>query len=68
VTRTNTTRLIAERLPSSNNRKTSRLALKSNLTQKEVFAFFIEDANALKRQLQLKPEKTAISNKSTKEG
>jgi hypothetical protein len=33
-----------------------------------VFLFLFEQINALKSQLQLKPEKTASSKKSTKEG
>jgi hypothetical protein len=32
------------------------------------FLVLFEEVNALKRQLQLKPEKTASSKKSTKEG
>jgi hypothetical protein len=35
---------------------------------KKSLAFLFEEINALNRQLQLKPEKTASSKKSTKEG
>jgi hypothetical protein len=66
VKRTTTTRLIVERLPSSNNRK--RLSLKPNLDPERIFGFNFrfEEVNSLKRQL--RPEKTASSKKSTKEG
>jgi hypothetical protein len=67
VTRTTTTRLIAERLPNLNSRK--RLALKPKLDPERIlwpFYFLFEEINTLKRQL--KPEKTASSKKSTKEG
>jgi hypothetical protein len=69
VTRTTTTRLIAEQLPNLNNRKRTRLALKPKLNPERSlwlsFSLF-EEINALKRQL--KPEKTASSKKSIKEG
>jgi hypothetical protein len=69
VTRTITTRLIAEQSPNLNSRKTTRLALKPKLDQERSLwpsLMFFEEINALKRQL--KPEKTASSKKSTKEG
>jgi hypothetical protein len=37
-------------------------------TRKKSLAFLFEEIDALKRQLQSKPEKTASSKKSTKEG
>jgi hypothetical protein len=67
VTRTTTTRLIAEQLPNLNSRK--RLALKPKLDPERSLwpSFFLfEEINVLKRQL--KPEKTASSKKSTQEG
>jgi hypothetical protein len=67
VTRTTTTRLIAEQSPNLNSRKRTRLALKPKLDpEKKSLAFLFEEIHALKRQL--KPEKTASSKKSTKEG
>jgi hypothetical protein len=65
VTRTTTTRLIAEEFPNLNSRKRTRLALKPKLDPKRnlwpsfSFPFLFEEINALKRQL--KPEKTASS-------
>jgi hypothetical protein len=62
VTRTTTTRLIAEQLQNSNSRK--RLILKPKLDPERSlwpFCFLFEEINALKRQL--KPEKTASSKK-----
>jgi hypothetical protein len=53
VTRTTTTRLIAEQLPNINSRKITDLALKPKMDPE------------LKRQL--KPEKTASSKNNTKE-
>jgi hypothetical protein len=67
VTRTTTTRLIAEQLPNLNSRK--RLALKPKLDPERILwpsCFIFEEINALKRQL--KPEKTARKKKSTMEG
>jgi hypothetical protein len=67
VTRTNTTRLIADQLPNSNSRK--RLAQKPKLDPERSLwpsLFFFKEINALKRQLKL--EKTASSKKRTKEG
>jgi hypothetical protein len=64
VTRTTTTRLIAEQLPNLNRRK--RLVLKPNLDpERSLWPYFslFEEINA-----QLKPEKIARSKKSTKEG
>jgi hypothetical protein len=67
VTRTTTTWLIAEQSPNLNSRK--KLALKPKAGPgKKSLAFLFEEINALKRQLQLTPEKTASSKKSTKEG
>jgi lipoprotein NlpI len=68
VTRTTTTRLIAERLPNLNSRK--RLALKPKMDPERSLWLYLpfEEINALKRQLQLKPEKTASSKKRNKEG
>jgi hypothetical protein len=69
VTRTTTTRLIAEQLPNLNSRR--RLPLKPKLDLERSLwpsLFFFEEINALKRKLQLKPEKTASSKKRTKEG
>jgi hypothetical protein len=69
VTRTTTTRLIAEQSPNSNSRKTTRLSLKPKLELERSLwpcCFIFEEINALKRQLM--PEKTASSKKSTKEG
>jgi hypothetical protein len=67
VTRTTTTWLIAEYLPNLNNRKTTRLALKPILDpERSLWPSFSKKSNALKRQL--KPEKTASSKKSNKEG
>jgi hypothetical protein len=65
VTRTTTTRLIAERLPNLISRK--RLALKTKAEPgKKSLAFLFEEINALKRQL--KPGKTARSKENNKEG
>jgi hypothetical protein len=63
VTRTTTTRLIAEQSPNSNSRKRTRLALMSKLELKKslAFLFLYEEINARKRQF--KPEKTASSKK-----
>jgi hypothetical protein len=63
VTRTTTTRLIADQLPNSNSRK--RLALKPKLDPERSLWLF-EEINALKRQL--KPEKTANSKMRKEEG
>jgi hypothetical protein len=74
VTRTTTTPLIAEKLPNLNSRKRTRLALnafKPKLDPERSLwpSFFLfEEINALKRKLQLKPEKTASSKKRIKEG
>jgi hypothetical protein len=66
VTRTTTTRLIAEQSPNLKGRK--RLALKPKLDPERnlwlLFPFWRN--NAVKRRL--KPEKTASSKKRTKEG
>jgi hypothetical protein len=63
VTRTTTTQLIAEPLPNLNSRKRlTWLALKPKLDPERN----LWPSSALKRQL--KPEKTASSKKSTKEG
>jgi hypothetical protein len=61
VTRTTTTRLIAEQLPNLYSRK--RLALKPKGPGKKSLAFLFEEINALKRQLN--PEKSASSKKRT---
>jgi hypothetical protein len=62
VTRTTTTRLIAEQLPNSNSRKRLSLKPKMNLERSLWPSLFLfEEINALKRQL--KPEKTASSKK-----
>jgi hypothetical protein len=70
VTRTTTTQLIAEPLPNLNSRKRlTWLALKPKLDPERNLwpsSALFEESNALKRQL--KPEKTASSKKSTKEG
>jgi hypothetical protein len=69
VTRTTTTRLIAEQSPNSNSRR--RLDLKPKLdTERSLWpSFFLsEEINALKRQVQLKPVKTVCSKKRKKEG
>jgi hypothetical protein len=66
VTRTTTTRLIAEQSPNLNNRKNKRLALKPKLDlERSLWPSFLlfEEINALKRQLQSNPEKTANSKK-----
>jgi hypothetical protein len=67
VKRTTTTRLIAELLPNLNSRKS--LTLKPNMDPKRSLwpSCLFEEINALKRQLQLKPEKNARSKKSIKE-
>jgi hypothetical protein len=79
LTRTTTTRLIEEQFPFLNSRK--KLALKPKLNPERVFdlpfrrnepgkksfVFLFEEMNALKRQLQLKPEKNASSEKWNKE-
>jgi hypothetical protein len=60
--------MIAERLPNSNSRKKAHFETKSGPRKKSLaFHFIFEEINTLKRQLQLKPEKTASSKKSTKE-
>jgi hypothetical protein len=60
VTRTTTTRLIAERIPNLSSRK--RLALNPRLDLDiKSLAFIFKEINALKRQL--KPEETASSKK-----
>jgi hypothetical protein len=59
---TTTTRLIAEQLPNLNSRKKAYFEAKSGLRKKSL-AFLFKEINALKRQLQLKPEKTASSKK-----
>jgi hypothetical protein len=67
VTRTTTTQLIAEQLPNSNSRK--RVALKPKLDPERSLwpsYFLFEEINVLKRQLQLKPEKSASSKKRTR--
>jgi hypothetical protein len=64
VTRTTTTRLIAEQLPNLNSRRACFEAKAE--PGKKSLAFLFKEINALKRQL--KPEKTASSKKSTKEG
>jgi hypothetical protein len=67
VTRTTTTQLIAEQSPNSNSRK--RVALKTKLDPERSLwpsYFLFEEINALKRQLQLKPEKSASSKKRTR--
>jgi hypothetical protein len=64
VTRTTTTRPIAEQSPNLNSRK--RFALKPKLdTERCLWPLYIlfEEINALKRPLQLKPEMTATSKK-----
>jgi hypothetical protein len=69
VTRTTTTRLIAEQLANVNSRK--RLALKPKLDpERGLWPSFLlfEEIHALKSQLQLKPEKTASSKKRKEEG
>jgi hypothetical protein len=68
VTRTTTTtRLIAEQLPNLNSRKRTRIALKPKAGPgKKSLAFFFEEINALKVQLQSKPEKTACSKNRTR--
>jgi hypothetical protein len=69
VTITTTTRLIAEQLPNLNSRKITRLALKPKLDPERSLwpsCFLFEEINAFKSQL--KPEKTASSKNSTKEG
>jgi hypothetical protein len=68
VTRTTTIRLIAEPLPNLNSSKTTRLALKPKLDPEKslAFLFLFEKINAVKRQLRLKPEKTASSKKRTR--
>jgi hypothetical protein len=62
VTRTTTTRLIAEKSPNLNSRKKAHFEAKAEPGKKSL-AFLFEEINALKRQLQLKPEKTASSKK-----
>jgi hypothetical protein len=62
VTKTTTTRLIAEQFPNSNSRK--RLTLKPKLDPERSLwptCFLFREVNALKRQL--KPEKIASSKK-----
>jgi hypothetical protein len=69
VTRTTTTRLIAEQSPNLNIRKRTRLALKPKLNPGRSLlplCFLFEEINALKRQL--KPEKTVSNKKRNKEG
>jgi hypothetical protein len=66
VTRTTTTRLIADKLPNLNSRKKIKLASKPKLNPERSLAFLFEEIDALKRQL--KPEKTASSKKRNKEG
>jgi hypothetical protein len=66
VTRTTTTRLIAEQSPNLNSRK--RLFLKPKLDPERSLwpSLLFEKINSLKRQL--KPKKTAINKKKNKEG
>jgi hypothetical protein len=71
VTRTTTTRLIAEQLSNLNSIKTKKPHFETKVgpgNKSLFFLFVFEEINALKKQLQLKPEKTASSKKSTKEG
>jgi hypothetical protein len=73
VTRTTTTRLIIEQFPNLNYRKRNRrgacFEFKAVIGNNSYHLLFIfEEINALKRQLQLKPEKTANSKKRNKEG
>jgi hypothetical protein len=66
VTRTTTTRLIAEQSPYSNSRKRLTLKPKAEPGKKSLaFLVLFEEINALKRQL--KPEKTASSKKGKAE-
>jgi hypothetical protein len=65
VTRTTTTRLIAEQFSKFIQQKKACFEDRAGPGKKS-FAFLFEEINALKRQL--KPEKTASSKKSTKEG
>jgi hypothetical protein len=68
VTRTTTTRLIAEQLPNLNSRNITRLVLKPKLDpEKSLWSslLFSKKINALKRQL--KPEMTESSKKSKAE-
>jgi hypothetical protein len=58
VTRTTTTRLIAEQSPNLNSRKKSHFEAKAEPGKKSL-AFLFEEINAIKRHLQ--PEKTASS-------
>jgi hypothetical protein len=64
VTRTTTTQLIAEQFTSSNNRKKACFETRTG-PRKYSLVFLFEEINALKKQL--KPEKTAISNKRNSE-
>jgi hypothetical protein len=66
VTRTTTTWLIAERLLNLNSRKWACFEAKAE-PRKKSLAFLFEEISALKRQLQLKFEKTASGKKSNKE-
>jgi hypothetical protein len=62
VTRTTTTRLIAEQFPYLNSRKNNKACFEAKAgTGKKSLAFLFEKINALKRQL--KPEKTVSSKK-----
>jgi hypothetical protein len=61
VTKTTTTRLIAEQLPNSSSRKSCFEAKAGPRKKSLAFLFLFEEINALKRQL--KPEKTASSKK-----
>jgi hypothetical protein len=61
--------VITEQLPNLNSRKLTRLSLKPKLDPERslwLSCFILEEIHALKRQL--KPEKTASSKKSPKEG
>jgi hypothetical protein len=66
VTRTTTTRLIAEQLPNLNSRKKACFEAKA-VPRKKSLAFLFEEINALKRHLQLNPKKTASSKKKKAE-
>jgi hypothetical protein len=59
--------MIAEQSPNLNSRKKARFEANAE-PGKQSLAFLFEEINALKRHLQLMPENTASSKKSTKEG
>jgi hypothetical protein len=65
TTTTTTTQLIVEKLPNIKQQEEACFEIKVRSVKKSL-AFLFEEINALKRQL--KPEKTASSKKSIKEG